>query len=96
ELLYLLKQAVKTLPTECRRIFELSYNEEKSSVEIASLLDISPATVRSQKRRAIQLIKEWIGKNGPVAGLVIGFLTPGFHFLQKFLLFICTFRYPHL
>lgn len=65
EMLYLLKEAIETLPTECKRIFELSYHEEHTPAEIARLLDMNPATVRSQKRRAIQLLREWMKKNLP-------------------------------
>jgi RNA polymerase sigma-70 factor (ECF subfamily) len=83
ELLYLLLQAVKTLPTECRRIFDLSYGREMSSVEIARFLDIAPATVRSQKRRAIELIRQWIEKNAS-SGLVIGTLIAAGYFFENF------------
>lgn len=65
EMIYMLHRAIETLPTECRRIFELSWNEQLNPGEIAKLLNMNPATVRSQKRRAIQLIKDWIGKNAP-------------------------------
>lgn len=65
EMIYMLYQAVETLPAECRRIFELSWEEQLGPGEIAKALNINPATVRSQKRRAIQLIKDWISKNAP-------------------------------
>ncbi len=90
EMLHLLQQAVKTLPAECRRIFELSYDQELSPAEIARLLDMNPATVRSHKRRAIQLIQQWIRKNPPATGLIIGLLLTFFQFLQKNWLLLCT------
>lgn len=96
EMLHLLQQAVKTLPAECRRIFELSYHQEQTPAEIARLLDMNPATVRSQKRRAIQLIQQWVRKNAPAAGLITGILVTIFQFLQKILLFLCTPGHPYL
>lgn len=90
EMLYLLQQAIKTLPTECRRVFELSYHQELSPAEISRLLDMNPATVRSQKRRAIQLIQRWIQKNAPAAGLIIALLISAFPFFQRNLLMLCT------
>ncbi len=65
EMLHQLRQAVLSLPKECGRVFELSWQGEKSVAEIADLLGIAPATVRSQKRRAIQLIQNWIRTNVP-------------------------------
>lgn len=84
EMLQLLLQAVQTLPTECRRVFELVYDQQHNSAEIARMLDIDPATVRSQKRRAITLIKRWIEKNDPEKNLF------------KIILLLCTLGYPHL
>lgn len=59
EFLHLIYQAVEQLPTSCREIFKM-YMDELKPNEIASRLQISTATVRSQKRRAIQLIREWL------------------------------------
>jgi len=90
EMLHLLQLAIKTLPVECRRIFELTYRQELSPAEIARLLDMNPATVRSQKRRAILLLQQWIQKNAPAAGLIIGLLLTAFIFFQKKGLLLCT------
>lgn len=62
EMLYLIKEAVKVLPTEYRHIFELSYERELSPGEIAQLLQMNPSTVRTQKQRALGMIKDWIRK----------------------------------
>lgn len=83
EMLQLLLQAIQTLPVECRRIFELVYAQH-TSAEIAQMLGIDPATVRSQKRRAILLIKKWLEKNTSQKNL------------QKIILLLCTLGYPHL
>jgi RNA polymerase sigma-70 factor (ECF subfamily) len=90
EMLRLLHQAINTLPTECKRIFELAYHHEHSPKEIARLLDMNPATVRSQKRRAIQLIQQWIRKNTTTSSTLLALLTPTFYFLEKFLPALCT------
>lgn len=59
EMLNIIYQAMGSLPDECRKIFRL-YLEDLSPKEIATQLSISPATVRSQKRRAISLLKKWL------------------------------------
>jgi RNA polymerase sigma-70 factor (ECF subfamily) len=50
-------KAVEGLPDKCRRVFELTYLEEKSVAEIAALLQISPANVSVQRHRALQLLR---------------------------------------
>jgi RNA polymerase sigma-70 factor (ECF subfamily) len=62
EMMHLLHDAIKALPQEYRRILELSYESELNSGEISRLLNVNAATIRTQKRRAIQLIKEWVRK----------------------------------
>jgi RNA polymerase sigma-70 factor (ECF subfamily) len=59
EMLQLLQRAVRELSPEYRRIFEAAYHQEKSPSEIARILNVNPATVRSQKRRAIGLLRDW-------------------------------------
>lgn len=58
----LLADAIAALSPDYRRIFELSYYEGKNPREIAVLLDVNPATVRSQKRRAVEMIRDWVQK----------------------------------
>lgn len=65
EMMHILDVAIETLPKECRRIFELSWQQDKTPAEIARILDMNPATVRSQKRRAILLLQDWVKKNAP-------------------------------
>ncbi|SFE09613.1 RNA polymerase sigma-70 factor, ECF subfamily [Chitinophaga sp. CF118] len=50
--------AVSRLPDECRKVIELSMNGSKTSEEIAELLGISASTVRNQKRRGLQLMRQ--------------------------------------
>lgn len=60
EMIHLLAHAVDSLPEKYKRIFELSYHADRSPSEIAGILQINPDTVRSQKRRAIEMIRQWI------------------------------------
>ncbi|WP_162426101.1 RNA polymerase sigma factor [Pontibacter pudoricolor] len=53
-----LYQAMASLPTKCRRVFELSCIDELKYSEIAADMGISLNTVKSQRARAIQLLKE--------------------------------------
>ena len=53
-----LKQAVDELPRECRKIFYMSYFEDKSNEDIADRLAISVNTVRAQKARGKALLRE--------------------------------------
>jgi RNA polymerase sigma factor (sigma-70 family) len=57
ELLSHIYQEMETLPKKCRTIFKLYFLKQLSSDEIANKLGISPQTARSQKARAIQLLK---------------------------------------
>jgi RNA polymerase sigma-70 factor (ECF subfamily) len=57
EVLKRVYKAVNGLPKKCRRVFELTYLEEKSVAEIAALLQISPANVSVQRHRALQLLR---------------------------------------
>ncbi|MET0637143.1 MAG: sigma-70 family RNA polymerase sigma factor [Chitinophagaceae bacterium] len=71
EMVSLLANAVDSLPDKYRRIFELSYHADRSPGEIASMLQINPDTVRSQKRRAIEMIRQWIKEKGSLLSLLL-------------------------
>lgn len=47
-----LRAAIDQLPDQCRRIFILSYIDQKEIKEIAHLLNIAETTVKTQRRRA--------------------------------------------
>ncbi|MNY07459.1 ECF RNA polymerase sigma factor SigE [compost metagenome] len=49
--------ALKTLPESCRKISTMSYLEGKKNQEIADELGISINTVKTQKQRALQLLR---------------------------------------
>jgi RNA polymerase sigma-70 factor (ECF subfamily) len=52
-----LQKALDQLPTECRRIFELSRFEELKYREIADQLNISIKTVETQMGKALRLMR---------------------------------------
>jgi RNA polymerase sigma-70 factor (family 1) len=57
ELVHVIYQEIENLPGKCRDIFKMLYLHNMSTSEIAETLHISAQTVRTQKARAIQLIK---------------------------------------
>lgn len=50
--------AIDQLPDQLRRIFELSFEEGLRHKEIAAILQLSPHTVKKQKAKLIQLLRE--------------------------------------
>lgn len=50
-------EEIENLPDRCGQIFKLIFVEQRSSEEIGAALGISPQTVRTQKARAIALIR---------------------------------------
>ena len=60
ELYRLLFKTVDELPARCKEIFQL-HMDGKSNDEIASLLNLSVMTVKTQKKRAMHYIRERLG-----------------------------------
>lgn len=58
EILFEIFSKIDALPSGCNKVFRLSYIEGLSNQEIADKLGISLNTVKSQKARAKQLLKE--------------------------------------
>lgn len=56
EILSTINQAISTLPSECRKVMDLTM-QGYSSVEIAKIMNLTSSTVRTQKARGIQLLK---------------------------------------
>jgi RNA polymerase sigma-70 factor (ECF subfamily) len=50
-------KTLKTLPPGCAEVFKLGYFDELSNQEIAERLNISINTVKSQKKRALDLLR---------------------------------------
>jgi RNA polymerase sigma-70 factor (ECF subfamily) len=57
ELIQRLYQEIEKLPTECKKIFKLTYLEGLSRIEVASLLKISTNTVRNQNAMAKKFLR---------------------------------------
>ena len=57
ELLQEIYQEIENLPDRCGQIFKLLFIHNQTTDQIAAQLSISAQTVRTQKARAIQLIK---------------------------------------
>jgi RNA polymerase sigma-70 factor (family 1) len=51
-------KAIETLPPKHRKLIKMIYLEEKKLKEVASELNLSLSTVKNQKAKAIQLLKE--------------------------------------
>lgn len=56
-----LVEAIKELPTQCRRIFEMSRFEGKTNAEIADELELSKRTVETQISKALKILRDVLG-----------------------------------
>lgn len=72
EILWEVFSKVEQLPDGCRQIFKLSYLEDLSNQEIADRLGISVNTVKSQKARSKELLKESLKDLFAVAAIFFG------------------------
>ena len=73
ELKLLLRRAIDSLPTQQRKVFELSRNDGFKYEEIAEKLGISTATVRNHMIQALKKIREHIGNTYPLYILMVVF-----------------------
>lgn len=71
ELLQEIYEEMENLPGRCGEIFKLIFIHGKSTEEIGQLLGINPQTVRTQKARAIQLIKIQLLKKNRISSLLL-------------------------
>ena len=71
ELLQEIYEEIENLPGRCGQIFKLLFIHGKSTEEIGALMDITPQTVRTQKARAIQLIKTQLLKKNRILTLLL-------------------------
>lgn len=58
EVFEMIFSAIEELPSACRQIFKMSYIEGKGIRDIASQLNISEATVKTQRQRAKKYLRE--------------------------------------
>lgn len=61
ETLHRLHTALNTLPPRCGRVLRLYYLEEMSLQEIATEMRVSLSTVKTQKGRAVELLRKKVG-----------------------------------
>lgn len=71
ELLRQIYEEIEELPARCREIFKLLFIEGLGTDEIGRRLGLSPQTVRSQKARALQLLKSQLLKKGLLPALIL-------------------------
>lgn len=57
EVIGAVNNAIEMLPEKCRNIFKLGYFDELKNPEIAAQLGISINTVKTQKQRALQMLR---------------------------------------
>ena len=62
---------MENLPGRCGEIFKLIFIHGRSTEAIAAQMGINPQTVRTQKARAIQLIKTQLLKKNRISSLLL-------------------------
>lgn len=72
ELKRLIGEAVHKLPTQRRKIYLMSRDQDKTIPEIAAALKISPNTVKNALVTSLKFIREYLVKHG----VIYIFLTP--------------------
>lgn len=70
-----LSHALETLPTECRKIVELTYIQNLDNQTVAQMLGLSVNTVKAQKMRGKKLLREKL--KGTMAIVIIPMLFNG-------------------
>ncbi|WP_166437138.1 RNA polymerase sigma factor [Niastella caeni] len=64
-------EAVEGLPDKCRQIFKMLYYEGLKPDVIAHQLSITPETVRSQKRHALELLRVRLSDNQMALAVIL-------------------------
>ena len=67
EIIQELYTEIENLPKQCQRVFKMSYLQGRKNEEIATALGISYNTVRTQKLRALKLIRASLLKKNLLA-----------------------------
>lgn len=80
EVYWSLYNAIEKLPPQCQNVLKMSYLEQMKNQEIADKLNISINTVKTQKARAILLLRKQLGSKHLMTGLL---LWPYFDQLMK-------------
>ena len=76
EYLFLVEEAVNTLPPQQQKIYRMSREEYLTYEEIAQILNISPNTVRNHMASALTHIRKYIsGRTAAIIPFIIFFLN---------------------
>lgn len=70
EVLWNILRAVDSLPTECKKIFKLSYFEGLEIAKVAELLHISENTVKRQRARGKKILQERLKNLYPILAII--------------------------
>jgi RNA polymerase sigma-70 factor (ECF subfamily) len=54
-------ETIERLPEACRAVFKMSYIDRMSVQEVAAELNIAESTVKTQRRRAKEHLRKWLG-----------------------------------
>lgn len=73
ELTSLIDKAINKLPSQCRKVFEMSRFENKTSTEIANELGISPRTAEKHIQKALQILRSELKDYLPLSLIAILF-----------------------
>jgi RNA polymerase sigma-70 factor (ECF subfamily) len=71
EVYWALYNAIEKLPNQCQNVLKMSYLEQMKNQEIADKLNISINTVKTQKARAILLLRKKLGNKHLMTGLLL-------------------------
>jgi RNA polymerase sigma-70 factor (family 1) len=74
EYLQQLYAQVNELPDRCREVFRLYFFEQRTTREIADLLNITEQTVRNQKTKAVHLLRALLLKRSAPAYVLLALL----------------------
>ncbi|MDL2319770.1 sigma-70 family RNA polymerase sigma factor [Alistipes sp. OttesenSCG-928-B03] len=70
EVMWRLLSAIEELPSECSRVFRMSYLEGRNIREVAEALGIAENTVRAQRARGKELLKKRLQDLYPLLALL--------------------------
>jgi RNA polymerase sigma-70 factor (family 1) len=71
EVYHALNNAIAGLPEQCAKVLKMSYLDQMKNQEIADTLQISIHTVKSQKARAISLLRKELGNKLLMTSLLV-------------------------
>jgi len=71
EMMHAIFEAMESLPPKCGQVFKMFYLEEKQLNEIAEELQLSLSTVKSQKGRALDLLRKKLPHLGCILAALV-------------------------